>query len=36
MKKTIFSLKIKIGGKKNYGGHNTLKVAENNDFTFFG
>ena len=29
------SLRIRIGGRKNSGGHKTLKVPKTNDFTYF-
>ena len=34
--KIRFSLKNKIGSRKKFRGHKTLKVAKINDFTFFG
>ena len=35
MKKIKFSLKIKYAVETISGGHKTLKVAKNDDFTFF-
>ena len=36
MRKFDFPSKLKQAVEKNSGGHKTLKVAKNNDFTFLG